>query len=87
MTLVKVVILQLSCFFLCFSNDALALPERDRAKLAKDLLDSLDGQEEQNVNKAWDVEICRRINEIESGDAQLLEADDVMAKVKKGLNI
>lgn len=67
--------------------DALALPERDRAKLAKDLLDSLDGQEEQNVNKAWDVEICRRINEIESGDAQLLDADDVMAKVKKGLNI
>jgi putative addiction module component (TIGR02574 family) len=67
--------------------DALALPERDRAKLAKDLLDSLDGQEEQNVNKAWDVEICRRINEIESGEAQLLNAGDVMTDVKKGLNI
>ena len=68
-------------------HEALSLSERDRAKLAKDLLDSLDGQEEQNVNKAWDVEICRRINEIESGEAQLLNAGDVMTDVKKGLNI
>jgi putative addiction module component (TIGR02574 family) len=68
-------------------HEALALSERDRAKLAKDLIDSLDGEEKQDVSKAWDIEICRRINEIESGDARLLNADDVMTDVKKGLNI
>jgi putative addiction module component (TIGR02574 family) len=68
-------------------HEALSLSERDRAKLAKDLLDSLDGDEKLDVSKAWDIEICRRINEVESGDAQLLSADDVIADVKKGLNI
>lgn len=68
-------------------HEALSLSERDRAKLAKDLLDSLDGDEKLDVSKAWDIEICRRINEIESGEAQLLNADDVMTDVKKGLNI
>jgi putative addiction module component (TIGR02574 family) len=68
-------------------HEALSLSERDRAKLAKDLLDSLDGDEKLDVSKAWDIEICRRINEVESGDAQLLNADDVMTDVKKGLNI
>ncbi|MEQ3694436.1 MAG: addiction module protein [Thalassolituus sp.] len=68
-------------------HEALSLSERDRAKLAKDLLDSLDGDEKLDVSKAWDIEICRRINEIESGEAQLLNADEVMSDVKKGLNI
>lgn len=68
-------------------HEALSLSERDRAKLAKGLLDSLDGDEKLDVSKAWDIEICRRINEIESGEAQLLNAGDVMTDVKKGLNI
>ena len=67
-------------------SDALSLPENDRAELAKDLLNSLDGSIEPEVKKAWDMEICRRINELASGDAQLLDADDVLARVKQRIN-
>ena len=66
-------------------NDALSLPESERAELVKDLLVSLDGAVEPDIKKAWDIEICRRINEIESGEAKLLDADEILAKVKRRL--
>ena len=61
---------------------AMSLSERERAQLARDLVASLDGPLEQDVAKAWDIEICRRINEIESGTAELLDADDVLARAR-----
>ena len=68
-------------------NDALSLPEKQRAELAKELLSSLDGQTEQGVDQAWDIEICRRINEIEAGNAKLVDAADVLNNVKQRLNL
>ena len=68
-------------------TDALSLPEGERAELVKDLLVSLDGPTEPDVKKAWDIEICRRINEIEAGNAKLLDAEEVLAKVKQRLNL
>ena len=68
-------------------HEALSLPEQERAELAKDLLISLDGPADAEVRKAWDVEICRRINEIESGAAELLDAGEVLLKVKQRLNM
>lgn len=63
-------------------NAALALSEHERAKLARDLVASLDGPQEGNVATAWDIEICRRINEIEAGKATLLDVDDVLKRVR-----
>jgi putative addiction module component (TIGR02574 family) len=63
-------------------NAALALSETERAKLARDLVASLDGPQEGNVAAAWDIEICRRINEIEAGRATLLDIDDVLTRVR-----
>lgn len=65
-------------------NAALALSETERAKLAKDLVASLDGPNE-DVAMAWDIEICRRINEIEAGTAQLLDVDDVLSRARARL--
>lgn len=67
------------------TNAALALSETERAKLARDLVASLDGPDEDDVATAWDIEICRRINEIEAGDAQLLDLDDVLLRVRARL--
>lgn len=67
-------------------NDALSLPDGERAELAKELLISLDGAVEPDAKKAWDIEICRRINELESGQAALFDANEVLAKVKRRLN-
>lgn len=61
---------------------ALALSEAERAKLARDLIASLDGPADDDVAEAWDIELCRRINEIEAGHAQLPDVEDVLARVR-----
>ena len=61
---------------------ALALSEAERAKLARDLIASLDGPADDDVTEAWDIELCRRINEVESGKAQLLDVEDVLARIR-----
>lgn len=63
-------------------NAALALSEGERAELARDLVASLDGPQEGDVAAAWDIEICRRINEIAAGNAMLLDVDDVLPWVR-----
>jgi len=66
-------------------KDVLALSELDRARLARDLVASLDGPADANVSAAWDIEVCRRVNEIENGDATLLDAHDVLARARERL--
>lgn len=64
---------------------AMELSERERAKLASDLVASLDGPVESGVAEAWDIEICRRINEIEAGTAKLLDVDEVLKRARARL--
>jgi len=64
---------------------AMTLSDRERAKLASDLMASLDGPGEKDVVEAWDVEICRRINEIEAGEADLLDVEEVLARARARL--
>jgi len=61
---------------------ALALSQADRAKLARDLIASLGGPADDDVAEAWDIELCRRIDEIETGQAQLLHPDDFRARIR-----
>lgn len=61
---------------------ALALSEAERAKLARDLIASLGGPADDDVAEAWDIELCRRINEVESGRAQLFDVEDVLARIR-----
>ena len=67
-------------------EDALALSESERAILAHDLVASLDGPVEQNVADAWDKEIIRRINEIDSGNTTLLDASEVISDIRKRIS-
>jgi putative addiction module component (TIGR02574 family) len=53
-------------------GEAMALPIEDRAKLAADLLASLDGEPEPEVQAAWAAEIERRAR-----DAHVNPDDDV----------
>jgi len=62
--------------------EALALSAAERAKLASDLVASLDGPKDSNLSGAWDIEICRRINEIEKDPSLLLEASEVLARAR-----
>ena len=63
-------------------SEALALSEPERAKLASDLVASLDGPKDSNLSEAWGIEICRRINEIEKDPSLLLEASEVLARAR-----
>jgi len=46
---------------------ALALPAEERADLASTLIDSLDATVDENVEAAWQEEISRRMEDLDSG--------------------
>ena len=54
-------------------SEALNLSESERAELAHNLVASLDGPSEPDADKAWDAEILRRLAEIDSGTANLID--------------
>ena len=64
------------------SAQARALPPEDRARLAEDLLESLQEDSETEAEAAWDHEIERRVREVKSGTAQLIPAEDVHAEAR-----
>jgi len=60
---------------------ALALPAGDRARLAKVLIESLDQDPE--IEAAWNAEIRRRVAQVESGEVDLIPADEVFAAARR----
>jgi len=64
---------------------AAQLPEPERAELALSLIQSLDGPPDDGVEEAWDIEISRRMAEIESGEAKLIPADEVFTRLRRRL--
>jgi len=66
------------------SAQAKALPPEERARLAEELLASLDPHEVE-VEAAWDEELRRRIDEVEHGAVQLVPADQAFAQVRRAL--
>lgn len=66
------------------SARASALSPEDRARLAEELLASLDPHDTE-VEAAWDEELRRRIDEVERGTVQLIPADQAFAQVRRAL--
>jgi putative addiction module component (TIGR02574 family) len=66
-------------------DEALKLPEQERARLAADLLASLDGEAEDGVEEAWSAEVERRKGEVERGEARLVPWEQVKADVEAAL--
>lgn len=63
---------------------ALKLPIRERSELVHRLIVSIDGEPEgtpEEIAKAWEEEIARRVVEIDSGRMQLIPAEDVFAEI------
>ncbi len=63
-------------------NDVFSLPPNIRAKLAHELIISLDENIESNVSHAWKDEINRRISEIKNGVAKGRPAEQVLAEIR-----
>jgi putative addiction module component (TIGR02574 family) len=59
---------------------ALALPDNERAELAGNLISSLDTAVDMNVDAAWQQEVARRAQEIESGKVKTVSWEQVRQK-------
>ena len=63
------------------SQQARTLGLRDRARLAEELLASLDeAGEDADAEAAWQKEIQLRVEQIKSGSAKLIPAEEVFAE-------
>lgn len=65
---------------------ALTLPANDRATLAGSLIDSLEDVDEASAQNAWNDEIARRIEELDSGKAKTIPWDEVRRRVATKLD-
>jgi putative addiction module component (TIGR02574 family) len=59
---------------------ALALPDNERAELAGNLISSLDATVDPEVDAAWQVEVVRRLHEVQSGKAGTITWEEVQQK-------
>jgi putative addiction module component (TIGR02574 family) len=59
---------------------ALALPAAERAQLAARLLSSLD--EDAAVERAWDLEIRRRLEDLRAGRMKVRPAEEALAELE-----
>lgn len=64
-------------------EELLQLPTQDRAELAYCLIRSLDDDEDSPTHAAWEAELERRWQEMESGDVAGIPAESVFAGLWK----
>ena len=64
-------------------NEALNLPRAERAELACDLVQSLDGPADSDAAKTWDAEILRRLDEIAAGDTQIIDRAEFARRMRE----
>jgi hypothetical protein len=67
-----------------FAN-ALRLDAKTRAKLAAELLASLDGPADPDAASAWDEEIQRRVDSLEAGTAKLESWESAKRRIAKDI--
>jgi putative addiction module component (TIGR02574 family) len=60
---------------------ALELPVTDRAELAGSLIESLDQAEDKSVKDAWEAEIVRRMEDLDSGRVKPISHDEVLRRL------
>ena len=65
--------------------NAMKLPEQERARLARELIASLDAEIEPDVEALWLDEAERRLKELRSGKAQGVPAEEAFARARRAL--
>ncbi len=66
-------------------EDALSLPEEERAALVDALNESLE-EPADDLSPAWKAEIIRRIQAVEQGESRLIPGDEVEARIRETLS-
>ncbi len=68
-------------------REALRLPPEERARLASELLESLDELPQQDADRLWLGEAARRAAQVDSGEVQLVFSDEVDRKARALLQL
>ena len=68
-------------------REALRLPPEERARLASELLESLDELPQQDADRLWLGEAARRAAQVDSGEVQLVSSDEVGRKARALLQL
>ena len=63
-------------------HEALKLPAEDRARLARDLLDSLDELSAEELDRLWLEEASQRAAQIDAGEIELISSEEVDRKAR-----
>ena len=64
-------------------EQALGLPEEDRAELAARLLESLDDGDREDIDAAWAREIDRRCEALDKGEAVTSDWNEFRARIER----
>jgi putative addiction module component (TIGR02574 family) len=67
-------------------DTALALPPKERAWLASELIASLEEGADVDVEAAWAEEIEKRIAEVDSGEAETSSWEEAQARIRATLS-
>lgn len=67
-------------------KEVLEPPPRSRVRLAERIIESIDDYADPELEAAWDGEIERRVEEIQSGAEKGIPAAQVMNKARRALN-
>jgi putative addiction module component (TIGR02574 family) len=65
-------------------KQVLTLDDKDRASVAGALIESLHGPADPQAEEAWDVEIRRRVEELESGAVKTIPWREVRERLFRG---
>lgn len=60
------------------------LSKADRAALAHFILQNLDGEEEEGVEEAWQVEVKKRVDDHLAGKARYITEEELFTRLNKG---
>jgi putative addiction module component (TIGR02574 family) len=66
-------------------RSVLELPERERAEVVREILDSLDQGTDHGAEEAWAREVAQRIRDLTAGTAQTLTADEAIDRARSKL--
>lgn len=66
-------------------DEAMGLPNEDRALLADRLVESLDPAEDGYIRKLWVEEATRRRDEVRSGRVQTIPGEEALAQVRRAV--
>jgi putative addiction module component (TIGR02574 family) len=61
---------------------ALALPASARAMLAEHLMESLDAEDQEQIDALWAAEAERRAKELEDGTVKAIPGEEVMNRLR-----